>query len=168
MACVSYWASNWTPSHSSDNVRSLTPCTSRGTPKFRICASKDTIKKMKTVHRTGKLQIIFDKRLVSRIHKELLRKSCCGSVVTNPTSIQEDTSSTPGPTQWVKSSSTAVSCGVGCRCSLDPVLLWLWRKPGAASQIRHLAREFPNATGVALKNKDKKKKQKQKQNKKTS
>ena len=28
--------------------------------------------------------------------------SPCGSVVTNPTSIQEDVGLIPGPTQWVK------------------------------------------------------------------
>ena len=30
------------------------------------------------------------------------RSSCCGSVVTNPTSIHEGAGLTPGPVQWVK------------------------------------------------------------------
>ena len=45
----------------------------------------------------------------------------------------------------------AVSCGVGCRCSSDPELLWLWCRPAAAAPIGPLAWEPPYATGVALK-----------------
>uniref|UniRef100_A0A5G2RFV5 Receptor-type tyrosine-protein phosphatase H n=2 Tax=Sus scrofa TaxID=9823 RepID=A0A5G2RFV5_PIG len=45
-------------------------------------------------------------------------------------------------------SSVAVSCGVGCRCGSDPVLLWLWRRPAAAAPIGPLAWEPPCATGV--------------------
>ena len=45
----------------------------------------------------------------------------------------------------------AVSCGVGCRHGLDPVLLWLWHRPVAAAPIRPLAWEPPYAMGVALK-----------------
>ena len=26
-----------------------------------------------------------------------------------------------------------MSCGVGCRCSSDPVLLWLWHRPAATA-----------------------------------
>ena len=46
--------------------------------------------------------------------------------LTNPTSIREDVGSICGLTQWVKDLGVAVSYGVGCRHSSDPVLLWLW------------------------------------------
>ena len=48
-----------------------------------------------------------------------------------------------------------MSCGVGHRCGLDPVLLWLWHKPVATAPVQHLAWESPYAMGAALK-KDKK------------
>ena len=44
----------------------------------------------------------------------------------------------------------AVSCGVGCRCGSDPVLLWLWHRPAATAPIRPLAWEPLYAVGVAL------------------
>ena len=44
-----------------------------------------------------------------------------------------------------------MSCGVGCRCSLNPALLWLWRRPAAVALIQALAWEPPYAAGVALK-----------------
>ena len=47
----------------------------------------------------------------------------------------------------------AVSCGVGHRHSLDPLLLWLWCRPTAAALIQLLAWEPPCAVGAALKNK---------------
>ena len=42
-----------------------------------------------------------------------------------------------------------VSCGVGCRCGSDPVLLWLWHRPVAAAPIQPLAWEPPYAAGAA-------------------
>ena len=51
---------------------------------------------------------------------DILRSSGCGSVVTNPTSIYEDTGSIPGPAQWVEGFGTATSCGVGHRGGSDP------------------------------------------------
>ena len=51
-----------------------------------------------------------------------------------------------------------MSCGVGYRRSLDPVLLWLW----CTAMIRPLAWEPPYAAGVALKRQKKKKKRKKK------
>ena len=52
-----------------------------------------------------------------------------------------------------------MSCDVGCRHSLDLVLLWPWRRPEATAPIGPLAWESPYATGVALR-KDKKTKKK--------
>ena len=51
-----------------------------------------------------------------------------------------------------------MSCDVGHRGSLDPALLWLWRRPEATALIPPLAWEPPYATGAALaRQKDKKK-----------
>ena len=71
--------------------------------------------------------------------------SPCGSAITNPTSIYKYAGSIPGPTQCVKGSGVAVSCGVGRRCSLDPELLWLWPRPVAMAPIPLLAWELPYA-----------------------
>ena len=43
-----------------------------------------------------------------------------------------------------------MSCGVGCRCGLDPPLLWLWHRLVATALIRPLAWEPPYAAGAAL------------------
>ena len=53
--------------------------------------------------------------------------------------------------------------GIGHRCGLDPVLLWLWYKPAAAAMIQPLAWEIPYATGAAPKSKKTKKKKEKKQ-----
>ena len=47
------------------------------------------------------------------------------------------------------SSGVALSCGVGCRRSSDPELLWLWCRPVTTALIRPLAWEPPYAAGVA-------------------
>ena len=60
----------------------------------------------------------------------------------NLTRNHEVTGSITGLAQWVKGSGVAVSCGVGCRRSSDPALLWLWRKPVATAPIRLLAGNF--------------------------
>ena len=43
-----------------------------------------------------------------------------------------------------------MSCGVGQRRGLEPVLVWLWGRPAAAAPIGALAWEPPCAVGVAL------------------
>ena len=48
-----------------------------------------------------------------------------------------------------------MSCGVGCRLSLDLALLWLWCRLVAEALIQALAWELPYAAGVALKSKNK-------------
>ena len=50
-----------------------------------------------------------------------------------------------------------MSCGVGLRSGLDPVLLWLWCRPVAKAPIRPLVWEPPYAAGAALKRPKKKK-----------
>uniref|UniRef100_A0A480IF45 Uncharacterized protein n=1 Tax=Sus scrofa TaxID=9823 RepID=A0A480IF45_PIG len=76
------------------------------------------------------------------------------SGLTNPTSIHEDEGLIPDLAQCI-----AVSCGVGCRCSSDPKLLWLWRRLAATVLIHPLSWEPPYAAGVVLKRqKDQKKK----------
>ena len=46
-----------------------------------------------------------------------------------------------------------VGCCVGCRCSLDPELLWLWFRAAAAALILLLDWELPYAVGAPLKRK---------------
>ena len=46
-----------------------------------------------------------------------------------------------------------MSCGVGCRRSLDPTLLWLWHRPVATALIGPLAWEPPYAEEAALEKK---------------
>ena len=50
-------------------------------------------------------------------------------------------------------SDIAMSCGVGRRRGLDPMLLWLWCRLAATAPIPPLAWEPPYATGGALKGK---------------
>ena len=60
-----------------------------------------------------------------------------------------------GLTQWGEGSGDAMSCGVGHRCGLDLLWLWLWYRLAAAAPIRPLAWELPYATGEALKRQNK-------------
>ena len=66
----------------------------------------------------------------------------------------------PWPCSVGQGSGMAVSCSVGHRCGLDPMLLWLWCRLAAVALTRPPACEHPYATGVALKSKKKKKKEK--------
>ena len=50
-----------------------------------------------------------------------------------------------------------MGCGVGCRCSLDPTLLWPWCRLAATTPTGPLAWEPPYAAGEALKRQKKKK-----------
>ena len=67
--------------------------------------------------------------------------------VKNLTSIHEDEGSIPG-LPWCD---IATSCGVGRRCSSDPMLLWLWPRPAGEALIWPLAWERQYVAGVALK-----------------
>ena len=59
-----------------------------------------------------------------------------------------------------------MSCGVGHRHSLDPMLLWLWCRPAATAPIRPLAWEPPYAVVAALKRQKTKDRERKKERKK--
>ena len=61
----------------------------------------------------------------------------------------------PWPLSAGWGSSVAMRCGVGCRGSSDPALLWLWCRPAAIAPITPLVWEPPYATDAALKNTNK-------------
>ena len=48
------------------------------------------------------MQLQVHELLKLALIKTTYQSSRCGSAVVNPTSIQEDAGSIPGPTQWVK------------------------------------------------------------------
>ena len=51
-----------------------------------------------------------------------------------------------------------MNCGLVCRCSSDPELLWLWLRSAATGLTSPLAWDAPCAVDVALKRPKKKKK----------
>ena len=53
-----------------------------------------------------------------------------------------------------------MSCGVGRRCGLDPILLWLWFGPVSTAPIQPPAWEPQYAAGAVLKKQTGKKKKK--------
>ena len=55
-------------------------------------------------------------------------------------------------------SSIPARCLIGQRCSLDPLLLWLWHSPIAVVPIQPLAQKCPYTTFTFVKRKKKKKK----------
>ena len=71
--------------------------------------------------------------------------------VMNPTSIMR--MQVPSLASMVWGFGIAMSCGVGHRASLDPMLLWLWHRTAAAAVIWALAWAPPCASGAALKRK---------------
>ena len=60
-----------------------------------------------------------------------------------------------------------VSCGVGRRRGLDPVLLWLWHRLAPAAPIQTLVLELRFAMGMSLKRQKKKKKEEEEEGKET-
>ena len=61
--------------------------------------------------------------------------SLAAQQVTNPTSIHDDVGSIPGLSRWVKDPALLRAVGVGHRCGLDLVLLWLWYRLAARAPL---------------------------------
>ena len=55
-----------------------------------------------------------------------------------------------------------MNCGVRCRHSSDPTLLWLWCKPATLALIGSLGWELPYVTNVPSPQKEKKKEKEEK------
>ena len=86
-----------------------------------------------------------------RFKTNYFQSTCHGSAEMNLTRIYEDTGSIPGLAQWVKDLELPRANSIGHRCSSDPTLLWLWRRPAAVALIWPLAWEPLCAAGAALK-----------------
>ena len=95
----------------------------------RYGPKKTKKKKKKNVNHKIKLFRLYvkpGKRNWFRIYhtKSNKRSSCCGSVVKNPTSIQEDSSLILDLTQWVQDLALLQAAAyIGCRCGSDLELL---------------------------------------------
>ena len=92
--------------------------------------------------------------------------SCCGSVVIKSNWEPQGCRFDPWPCSVGWGTSVAMSCAVGHRCSSDPSLLCLWRRPAATAPIRPLAWEPPNTAGAALEKAKRQNKKKKKEKKK--
>ena len=90
------------------------------------------------------------------------RSSCRGTVVNEADQEPWGCGFDPWPCPVGWGFSVAVTYGVGCRCGLDPKLLWLWRVPVATALIQPLAWEPPCAAGAALEEAKRQKKKKKK------
>ena len=77
-------------------------------------------------------------------------RSCCGAAETNLTSIHGMLVLSLPSLSGLGIRHLCELCGVGRRCSSDPVLLWLWCRLAATALIRLLAWELPCAVDVAL------------------
>ena len=66
------------------------------------------------------------------------------------TNIREEVGLIPVPCSVGRESGIALSCGVGCRCGLDPAMLWLRCRPAAVALIQPLAWEPPYAAGALI------------------
>ena len=102
---------------------------------------KGSPRSLVNIQRHTELQIIFPVMRtfkifsLSNIQIYKTGRSHCGAAETNPTSIHEGTGLIPGLAQG---SGIAVSYGVNCRHSLDPVLLCLRLWLAAVAQIQAL------------------------------
>ena len=76
--------------------------------------------------------------------------SCRGSVISKPNQHPCGHRFNLWPCSVSWRSGVGIGCGVGRRCSSDPMLLWLWHRPMTSALIRHLA-EPAYASGAALK-----------------
>ena len=69
----------------------------------------------------------------------------------NQHNTREDEVLIPHLDQWVKDPALLKAARVGCKCSWDLVLLWLWRRPATAAPNWPLVQEHPYATSAAIK-----------------
>ena len=81
--------------------------------------------------------------IITKIIK--LGSSHCGTTETYLTRIHDDVGLNPGLAQWVRVLALPWAVMLGCRCSSDPVLPWLWCRPAAVSLIQSLPWELPYA-----------------------
>ena len=101
-----------------------------------------TVKNTKFLPRNFTLRF-YSRESLTRVYWKMctsiiIGSCCCGEVETNPTSCPWRCRFSPWPYSVDWGSIVAMSCGVGCRHGLDPMLLWLWSRPAAIALIRPL------------------------------